>query len=126
MRVELDERETIVAEVGKLIFARGGVEWDVTVPGDGIVGKVVAAFKRKMSGGAVVMTTYAGPGSVGARQGAPLSRSGRSRARPRRRGQPEEDDDRLVQPPDIRGAQPPDSFPDLVFGHRGDLVHHEA
>ena len=65
LRVELDAGESIVAEVGKLIFARGGIVWDVAFPGAGFGGKIAAAFRRRMSGGAVVMTTYAGPGTVG-------------------------------------------------------------
>ena len=31
LRVELEAGEAVVAEVGKFIFARGAVEWDVTL-----------------------------------------------------------------------------------------------
>ena len=31
-RVELEAGEAVTAEVGKFIFARGVVEWDVTLP----------------------------------------------------------------------------------------------
>ena len=57
-----DAGDAVMAEVGNLLFARGAAEWDVTLPGRGFAGKVAAGFKRKMSGGAVVMTTCAGPG----------------------------------------------------------------
>ena len=59
------ERSGDCPEVGKFIFARGAVEWDVTLPGRGFAGNVAAGFKRKVSGGAVVMTTCTGPGEVG-------------------------------------------------------------
>ena len=35
------------------------------LPGQGLAGKVAAGFKRKISGGSVVMTEYAGPDTVG-------------------------------------------------------------
>ena len=37
----------------------------MTLPGRGFAGNVAAGFKRKVGGGAVVMTTYAGLGEVG-------------------------------------------------------------
>ena len=65
LRVELHAGEGVLAEVGKLIFMREGVTWNVVIPGDGIVGKIVAGVKRKIGGASVVLTEYVGPGEVG-------------------------------------------------------------
>ena len=65
LRVELHAGEGVLAEVGKLIFMREGVTWNVVIPGDGFAGKLAAGIKRKIGGASVVLTEYAGPGEVG-------------------------------------------------------------
>ena len=65
LRVELNAGEGVLAEVGKLIFMREGVTWNVVIPGDGFAGKIAAGFKRKIGGASVVLSEYAGPGEVG-------------------------------------------------------------
>ena len=65
LRVELADGEGVIAEVGKLVYLRGAVEWNVVLPGRGFAGKVAAGIRRKIGGGAVVLTEYAGPGEVG-------------------------------------------------------------
>ena len=35
LRVELEAGEAVNADVSKFLFARGAVEWDVTLPGRG-------------------------------------------------------------------------------------------
>ena len=65
LRVELNAGEGVLAEVGKLIFMREGVTWNVVLPGDGFAGKIAAGFKRKIGGASVVLSEYAGPGEVG-------------------------------------------------------------
>ena len=65
LRVELHDTEGVLAEVGKLIFMRGAVTWNVVLPGRGVAGKIVAGIKRKIGGASVVLTEYAGPGEVG-------------------------------------------------------------
>ena len=54
----------MIAEVGKILYTAGGVEWNVVIPGRGWSAKIVAGFRRKLSGGSVVMTEYTGPGAV--------------------------------------------------------------
>ena len=65
LRVELHDGEGVLAEVGKLIFMREGVTWNVVLPGHGFAGKLAAGIKRKIGGASVVLTEYAGPGEVG-------------------------------------------------------------
>ena len=65
LRVDLNGDEAVIAEVGKLVYIQGAVAWNVVLPGHGLAGKVAAGFKRKLSSGSVVMTEYAGPGTVG-------------------------------------------------------------
>ena len=65
LRVELNDGEGVLAEVGKLIFMRERVTWNVVLPGHGFAGKLAAGFKRKIGGASVVLTEYAGPGEVG-------------------------------------------------------------
>ena len=55
----------MIAEVGKILYTAGGVEWNVVIPGRGWSAKIAAGFRRKLSGGSVVMTEYTGPGAVG-------------------------------------------------------------
>ena len=59
LRVELHDTEGVLAEVGKLIFMRGAVTWNVVLPGRGVAGKIVAGIKRKIGGESVVLTEYA-------------------------------------------------------------------
>ena len=33
LRVELESTEAVIAEVGKMIYTRGAVEWNVVLPG---------------------------------------------------------------------------------------------
>ena len=47
------------------MYTAGGVEWNVVIPGRGWSAKIAAGFRRKLSGGSVVMTEYTGPGAVG-------------------------------------------------------------
>ena len=54
----------MIAEVGKILYTAGGVEWNVVIPGQGWSAKIAAGFRRKLSGGSVVMTEYTGPGAV--------------------------------------------------------------
>ena len=54
LRVELESTEAVIAEVGKMIYTRGAVEWKVVLPGRGLAGKLAAGFERKLSGGSVV------------------------------------------------------------------------
>ena len=65
LRVELEASEAVIADVGKLVYLRGAVEWNVVVPGDGIMAKVAAGIRRKLSGSSVMLTEYGGPGEVG-------------------------------------------------------------
>ena len=65
LRVELHDGEGVLAEVGKLIFMREGVTWNVVLPGHGFAGKLAASIKRKIGGASVVLTEHAGPGEVG-------------------------------------------------------------
>ena len=60
LRVELESTEAVIAEVGKMIYTRGAVEWKVVLPGRGLAGKLAAGFERKLSGGSVVIVP--GPG----------------------------------------------------------------
>ena len=57
--------KSVIAEVGKILYTAGGVEWNVVIPGRGWSAKIAAGFRRKLSGGSVVMTEYTGPGAVG-------------------------------------------------------------
>ena len=50
---------------GSATCCGSSVAWNVVLPGHGLAGKVAAGFKRKLSSGSVVMTEYAGPGTVG-------------------------------------------------------------
>ena len=65
LRVELEASEAVIAEVGTLVYLRGAVAWHVVVPGDGILAKVAAGIRRKLSGSSVMLTEYGGPGEVG-------------------------------------------------------------
>ena len=56
LRVELNRDEEVIAEVGKRVYVPGDVEWNVVLPGQWLTGKVAARFKRKISGGSVVMS----------------------------------------------------------------------
>ena len=58
-RGELHDGEGVLAEVGKLIFMREGVTWNVVLPGHGFAGKLAAGIKRKIGGASVVLTEYA-------------------------------------------------------------------
>ena len=50
LRVALNDGEGVLAEVGKLIFMREGVTWNVVLPGHGVAGKLAAGIKRKIGG----------------------------------------------------------------------------
>ena len=50
LRVELADGECVIAEVGKLVYLRGAVEWNVVLPGRGFAGKVAAGIRRKIGG----------------------------------------------------------------------------
>ena len=66
LRVELEsEEDAVVAEVGKMVYMNGGVEWSMAMPGRGISGKLAGAFRRKLAGESILMTRFAGPGEVG-------------------------------------------------------------
>ena len=39
LRAELNESEAVIAEVGKLVYTRGRVEWNVVLPGRGLAGQ---------------------------------------------------------------------------------------
>ena len=71
LRVELNDTEGVLAEVGTLIFMRGEVTWNVVLPGRGVAGKIAAGIKRKIGGASAVLTEYAGPGEVGFSGGEP-------------------------------------------------------
>ena len=51
LRVELNDTEGVLAEVGTLIFMRGEVTWNVVLPGRGVAGKIAAGIKRKIGVG---------------------------------------------------------------------------
>ena len=58
LRVEFEsEDDAVVAEVGKMVYMNGGVEWSMAMPGRGISGK--------LAGESILMTRFARPGEVG-------------------------------------------------------------
>ena len=50
LRVELADGEGVIAEVGKLVYLRGAVEWNVVLPGRGFAGKVAAIAEDRRGG----------------------------------------------------------------------------
>ena len=66
IRVELhDSHDTIIAQVGRMIYKSPGVSWQMTVPGQGLVGKLTGSLKRRMSGETAIQCLFSGPGEVG-------------------------------------------------------------
>ena len=53
LRVELADGEGVIAEVGKLVYLRGAVEWNVVLPGRGFAGKVAAIAEDRRRGAVV-------------------------------------------------------------------------
>ncbi len=69
VEVELDPRETVVAEAGALMMMEDGIEME-TIFGDGsgssgggIMGKLMGAGKRMLTGESLFMTTFTNTGS---------------------------------------------------------------
>ncbi|MBB4823028.1 uncharacterized protein (TIGR00266 family) [Sporosarcina luteola] len=68
VEVELDPRETVVAEAGSLMMMQDGIEME-TIFGDGagsgggLMGKLMGAGKRLITGESLFMTTFTNTGS---------------------------------------------------------------
>ena len=69
VEVELDPKETVVAEAGALMMMEDGIEME-TIFGDGsgssgggIMGKLMGAGKRMLTGESLFMTTFTNTGS---------------------------------------------------------------
>ena len=66
LRVELDgPDDTIIAQVGRMIYRSPGVSWRMTIPGEGLVGKLSGSVQRRMSGETAMQCRFSGPGEVG-------------------------------------------------------------
>ena len=66
IRVELhDSHDTIIAQVGRMIYKSPSVSWQMTVPVQGLVGKLTGSLKRRMSGETAIQCLFSGPGEVG-------------------------------------------------------------
>ena len=66
LRVELDgPDDTIIAQVGSMIYRSPSVSWRMTIPGKGVVGKLSGSLQRRMSGETAIQCHFSGPGEVG-------------------------------------------------------------
>ena len=66
LRVELEGTDdTIIAQVGSMIYRSPRITWSMTVPGKGLVGKLSGSIKRRMSGETAFQCRFNGPGEVG-------------------------------------------------------------
>ncbi len=64
--VELhDSHDTIIAQAGRMIYKSLGVSWEMTVAGQGLVGKLTGSLKRRMSGETATQCLFSGSGGVG-------------------------------------------------------------
>ena len=63
--VELSAGEEVMAEAGRVLFRRGGVEWAAAGNGRSWLGKVVNGIQRRAAGLPARMSRYRGPGEVG-------------------------------------------------------------
>ena len=66
LRIELEsEVDTLISEVGRMLYKSPGVNWGMTMQGEGFGGKVAASLRRRMAGEAALQCVFTGPGEVG-------------------------------------------------------------
>lgn len=63
--VELGSGEEVLAEAGRVVYRRGGVEWTLAGSGRSWLGRVVNGIQRRAAGLPARMKRYRGPGEVG-------------------------------------------------------------
>lgn len=68
VEVELDPGETVIAEAGAMNYMADGIEFEAKMgdgsnPSEGIMGKLLGAAKRKLTGESIFLTHFTNAGS---------------------------------------------------------------
>lgn len=65
VRIHLKPGQEIIAEAGKMVYKTPDVNWETKMTGEGLGGKLMGAFKRKLTGESLFLTHFKNSGSVG-------------------------------------------------------------